>query len=177
MNKALPITYNTFIGGVSATVSSASALSTKLGISVGAISNFTIVGSDIKCKITGSYAIPDNAFGTVSNGITYYDDRDHLVLSIGADGFKNNTFKWGYFKNATSVGSGAFADGSGNVRDFVYIPSVTNLGGTSGNDNVFAYGLQTKIIYCHPSLATNNAGAPDGDLAYAISQGVTIRYG
>jgi len=38
-------------------------------------------------------------------------------------------------------------------------------------------GITTgSIIYCNPALATNNAGAPDGDLAYAISQGATVRY-
>jgi len=172
--KAVSTGTNTEIGGVAATISTPALLAAKLGISVGNISNFSIVGSDIKCKITGSYAIPANAFQTTPN--TFYNDIDGLVTSLGAESFKNNTLKWVYFKNCTSVGSGCFSDGSGNVRDFVYIPNCTNLGGTSGDNSVFAIGYQTKIIYVNPSLATNNAGAPDGDLAYAISQGSDVRY-
>jgi hypothetical protein len=37
-------------------------------------------------------------------------------------------------------------------------------------------GFSGRLLYVHPSLATNNAGAPDGDIAYAISQGAIVRY-
>jgi len=90
MNKALPITYNTYIGGVSATIGTASSLATKLGISVGNISNFSIVGSDIKCLITGSYGIPLNAFNA-NTAITYYKDNDGLVTSLGSSSFASCT--------------------------------------------------------------------------------------
>ena len=92
MNRGtVAIAYNTYIGGVSSTISSASALSTKLGISVGRIENFTIVGSDIKCRITeGGYVIPSLAFiGNTS--ITYYTDSDNLVTNIGTESFKDVT--------------------------------------------------------------------------------------
>jgi len=46
----------------------------------------------------------------------------------------------------------------------VYIPNCTSLGSSSGNNGVFA-GITTPIlIYANPTLATNNAGSPDGDL-------------
>jgi len=198
-------TFNTEIGGVSATISSASALATKLGISVGAISNFTIVGSDIKCKITGSYGIPSSAFYTTAS--TYYRDIDYLVSSIGDLGFYATQAFVGYdadFENCTSVGTQAFSPGNSgggankillknttsignscfggsNKTDVIYIPSCTSLGSTSGNDNVFFNNdapLKSGIkIYVHPSLATNNAGAPDGDLAWVITnRQADVRY-
>jgi hypothetical protein len=165
---------NTEIGGVASTISTPALLAAKLAIDVSRITNFSIVGSDLKCKITGSYAIADNTFST--NGITYFNDVNGLVTSLGAEGLKNGTLKYAYLKNLISAGPSCFADGSGNIRDFIYIPNCTNLGGTSGNNGCFEVGFQTRVIYAHPSLATNNAGAPDGDLAYAISQGVIVRY-
>ena len=63
--------YNTYIGGVSSSIGTASALATKLGISVGTISNFVVEGADIKCKITGSYSIQGGAF---LNNSFYFDD-------------------------------------------------------------------------------------------------------
>ena len=84
------ITYNTYIGGVSATISTDALLATKLGISVARIENFTIDGSDIKCKITGSYYIPDSAFKS-NKSITKYIDYDGLVTSIIKEGFREST--------------------------------------------------------------------------------------
>lgn len=166
---------NTEIGGVASTISTPALLATKLGIDVSRITNFSIVGSDIKCKITGSYGIPASAFLSNVN-ISYYEDVGGLVNYIGNESFKSNSLKWLFLPAVVSTGTDCFADGSGNQRDFVYIPLCTDLGGTSGDNNCFIYGLQTKKIYCHPSLATNNGGAPDGDIAYAISQGATVRY-
>jgi len=203
MNKSALVTYNTYIGGVSATISTASALATKLAISVGRITNFTIVGSDIKCKITGSYAIPANAFQSGATPCTYYTDSDYLVTSIGdysfyytTDGGVNfgnidfrNVTTVGYqglsstkslnisLLNCTSVSDRAFWHFTGVLnKDNIYIPNCTSLGSTSGNNEVFTGIVTDSIIYCHPSLATNNGGSPDGDIAYAISQGVIIRY-
>ncbi len=170
----IDLTTNTEIGGVAGSLSNPALLASKLAIDVSRITNFSIVGSDIKCKITGSYVIADSTFST--NGITYFNDVNGLVTSIGAEGLKNGTLKYAYLKNLISTGANCFADGSGNIRDFIYIPNCTNLGGTSGNNGCFYFGFQTRVIYAHPSLATNNAGAPDGDLAYAISQGVIVRY-
>jgi hypothetical protein len=166
---------NTFIGGVASTISTPALLASKLAIDVSRITNFSIVGSDIKCRITGSYAIPFNAFNT-GEAITYYDDQESIVTSAGEASFKNNNLKWVNLKSATLIGNNCFEDVSGNQRDFVYIPSCTSLGLTSGNNSVFNSGYQTKIIYANPFLSTNNAGSEDGDLAYARSQGSDIRF-
>lgn len=189
---------NTFIGGVAATITTAGALATKLGIASNRITNFKIVGSDIECRISGSYSIPVSCFRS-DTFITYYRDTDNLVVSIGSTAFQYTTLMteldlagvlnsgsyYGsninriIFKNCTTVPAYGF-DSSGNVK-LIYIPNATSLGGTSGNNDVFTIGGGTpsfsgRLLYVHPSLATNNAGAPDGDLAYAISQGAIVRY-
>ena len=210
MNKALPITYNTAIGGVSATINTPALLATKLGITVGRITNFTIVGSDIKCKITGSYAIPANSFYFNSTPCTYYIDSDYLVTSIGNNAFYAVGSFNGYdadFQNCITVGASAFgvnckrillpnATSLGNacfyygtpVLETIYIPRVTTMGTDVGMQDgayqrvfLLSYlGLPMSLsnvkIYAHPSMATINAGGVEGDLAYAISRGATVRY-
>lgn len=189
-------TFNTYIGGVSGTITSASSLSTKLGISVGAISNFTVVGSNIKCKITGSYAIPATAFQFNTTPCTYYIDSDYLVTSLGGSVFYSTSFagicdfqnatsigaqalssvlstKF-LLKNATSIGDSGFLNS--NISSVFYIPNVTSLGATSGNNSVFAGIKSGAKIYANPSLATNNGGSPDGDLTEAIALGATVAY-
>lgn len=169
---------NTFIGGVSATISTRAILASTLSIDVSRISGFTIVGSDIECKIKGTYVVPAG-FATI-NPVTYYNDTYGLVTSAIGDAFKNglviSNIQYIYLPNAVNIGYTCFVDGTGWLKDFIYIPRCTNLGGTTGDDLVFVYGYNVAKIYCHPSLATNNGGAPDTDLAYAISQGATVRY-
>lgn len=202
-----PKGWNTFIGGISSTISTSAQLATKLGISNNRIRNFVVVGSDIKCRITRSYAIPFSAFQFNHTPCTYYRDTDYLVTSIGANAFYATSAFSGTiadFKNCVTVGKSGFAphgsngaysywldnvitignsalEGNEYAMEIVYIPRCTSLGDTAGNNEVFAsrsgYIFQKQvIIYTHPSLATNNAGAPDGDLTYAISQGATVRY-
>jgi len=195
-------TYNTYIGGVSATISTASALATKLGISVGAISNFTIVGSDIKCKITGSYGIPASAFTSDTN-ITNYIDSDGLVNQVGNDAFNGAlSFDKIVLNGITSLGIGV---GGGNIFRYCPLevfeaPLLTNLNtyaifnnttnpisaympllatiasSVSGNENVFLGIYPGTKLYVKPSLATVNAGGVEGDIAYSITQGATISY-
>jgi len=193
-------TWNTYVGGVSATISTASLLATKLGISVGAISNFTIVGSDIKCKITGSYYAAVNAFNGDTN-VTYYTDTDGLVSKCIR--FANCTNFTGdiFFQNAlsveetytcyktksriinlpsvTSVVGDAFnsvAETNPLVRQF-YLPNCVSYGAShSVNNGVFGGVLSGSRIYAHPSMATINSGGVEADLAAAISAGCILRY-
>jgi hypothetical protein len=166
--------YNTEIGGVASTISTASALATKLGISVGAISNFTIVGSDVKCRITGSYAIPVGAF-EINNSITRFYDQDGLVTSLGNRSFNNylltSLLKEVYLPNVTNVAQQVFV---GIKNCVIYLPNVTAMGVVGYND-VFA-STQGSIIYTNTYLQTSESGGVDADLVYAISQGATVRY-
>lgn len=171
---------NTFIGGVSATISTASALATKLGISVGRIENFTIEGSDIKCKITGgNYVISQfDQFFDTSGIITYYRDLDGLVSGLGNLAFYNTTIAEVYTPNATSIGTAAFDQNialSNNLK-ILYAPRCTSIGDTVLNNNVFRSGnLGGGKIYVDPSLQTINSGGVEGDIAY-LATGNTINY-
>lgn len=196
--KAVSNGTNTEIGGVASTISTPALLSAKLGILESRITNFTIVGSDIKCKITGSYTIPVNAFVTPST-LTYYIDSDFLITSILDNGFYGNYNFVGKdvdFQNCLTLGSQALGrinanrfllanatTTSGNafyessIANVFYIPKVTDLGGSPLNNNVFTAIKSGAYIYAHPSLATNNAGGVDGDLAYATSsRQAIVRY-
>ena len=171
-------TPNTFIGGVSGTIPTASSLATTLSISLSRITNFTVIGSNIQCRISGSYSVLAN-FAT-ANALSYYNDVDGLVTDVIGDAFKNgagiSNIKYIYLPNVINIGITCFVDGTGHIKDFIYMPMCTNLGGSSGDNSVFLYGFNVVKIYCHPSLSTNNGGSPDGDLAYAITQGATVRY-
>lgn len=201
MNKSQPITYNTYIGGVSATISTAALLATKLGISVGRIENFTIVGSDIKCKITGGgYTLSSNFYNDTS--VTYYRDIDSLITSFlnntfsgaanffelvatgvttisGQRNFQNTKLTLLNFPNLTSTGIIAFNEISQN-KSFttqIYIPSCLTLGvNVNTNESVFFGITSGSKIYAHPSLATINSGGVEADLAYAITQGAIVNY-
>lgn len=203
-HKAVSNGTNTEIGGIASTISTPALLASKLGISVSAISNFTIVGSDIKCKITGSYGLPNAAFAAYSStpNCTYYYDYDNLVNSIAGEvfdraanlfeiklkgvvniidngQFRGTKVKIFDFPNLTSItGLNNFSDFSPNfgLITNIYIPNTTTLGATAGNDGVFGGMTGSPIIYVNPYLATNNAGSPDGDLTAAIYSGSTIRY-
>ena len=151
-------TANTFIGGVSSTISTPALLATKLGISGSRISNFKVVGSDIQCRISGSYAIPGYSFYFISSPYapaSYYKDIDGLVTSVGywafyyggSNGaltsdieFKNaitlaaSVFSTGgkriLLKNANTIGNACFYGSS--TLEVIYIPNVTTIGADVG---------------------------------------------
>lgn len=208
MNKALPITYNTYIGGVSATITTAALLAAKFktypantAYDVANITNFTIVGDEIRCFINAVYI--NNLFdSTTSLGCTYYKDNDGWIRNVGT--VRNYSVLHTYyhpnalssyanygrncplltlasFPNITSVPDSSFYGFMENKKQktpcIIYIPLATTLvtpstGGIFQGDGTNSF----TTIYCHPSLATNNGGAPDNDIALAISVGATIRY-
>jgi len=169
-------TPNTFIGGVASTINTPALLATKLGIDVSRITNFSIVGSDIKCRITGSYAIPNASFRN-NTSITYFNDVEGLVTSLGYTCFyRAKSLIYVSFKNATSIGYQCF-DGDTVYMElrYIYMPLLTTCGNTSGYDTVFRKCIDT-IVYVNPSLATNNGGLPDGDLTNTTTQNLAVRY-
>lgn len=187
---------NTEIGGVAATINTPALLATRLGIDVSRITNFTIVGSDIKCRITGGYIIPTTpGFGNVTS-LTYYRDTDALVTIIKNSAFYNTGLSEEVrFDNCTIIEGGAlsknFATGfylpkvttvggicfdNVSTANYYYLPLCTSLGSTNGDDLVFRNIKSGAIIYVNPSLATNNAGSQDGDLSAAITSGAVVRY-
>ena len=185
---------NTFIGGVASTLYTPGLLAAKLGIDVSRIANFSVVGSDIKCRITGE--IYNLLFQNDTN-ITYYKDTDNLVKSLSTN-YASSTTKLLKieFNGVTSIGTnitntckvteiilpncistGPLYSSTNSVKN-LYIPRVTNLAGTSGQDDPQSINIMATdgIIYANPILATNNAGSPDGDLSYVINAGIAVRY-
>jgi hypothetical protein len=122
---------NTFIGGVSSTISTDSLLATKLGISVSAISKFSIDGSNISCRIEGNYNIPASAFANNTN-ITYFDDSDGLVNII------NNTAFFGC-----------------TALSYIEFPNVTNIISSSAGGTAGTFQNCTSLIsFSTPKLVT-----------------------
>lgn len=190
---------NTYIGGVASTISTASLLASKLGISVGAISNFTVVGSDIKCKITGSYPIPVNAFNGDTN-VSSYVDSDNLVSDILANAFQGTTklFDLEFRGVVTLTGYRSFQNSK--IRrislpncltvpneffseNFSYhlisIPKCTSLGVSVALNNVFnAYSFYYNefTLIVPIALATCNSGLPDGDITNILAKDARVVY-
>lgn len=82
---------NTFIGGVSSVIDTASKLALKIGVIEARILKFKIAGEDISCFISGgNYTIKSSAFENDPN-ITYYNDKSGLVNSIGDYAFRADT--------------------------------------------------------------------------------------
>lgn len=78
---------NTIIGGIGATITSRSALSAKIGVSVNLIRRFEINGNDVYCNISSGYNIGTDAFNGDTN-VTFYYDLDEKCLSTGLRGFQ-----------------------------------------------------------------------------------------
>jgi len=173
----IDVSTNTYIGGVASSISTPALLATKLAIDVSRITNFSIVGSDIKCKITGSYAIPVGCF-SANTSIAYFYDNEGLVASLGSSSFyKAINLLSVSFKNATSVGNQSF-DGDGvdmSIRT-IYTPSAINYGSSVANNTVFRDNYSGLKVYVSPSLSTCNSGNPDADLTFVISKGAQVNY-
>ena len=195
-------TPNTFIGGVASVITTSGALATKLGIASNRITNFKIVGSDIECRIKRSYVIPDNNWQNDSS-LTYYQDNDGLVTSIGVVAFKAQTnYLTLYFPGITNgqIGTSIFQDHPngftlllpnctfipnnfmGNVfptsnETVLYIPRCTSIGSTELYNNCLEIDFcNGGLIYVPISKQTSNAGGVEGDLAFAIANNATVRY-
>lgn len=191
---------NTFIGGVSSAIYTPQLLANKILIDVSRITAFSIVGSDIKCKITGSYVLPSSCWN-VNFLITYYHDGG-LITDLGNECFREAkninevyfegiinltgyqvfavSYKHGVKRvslpNCVSISYQAFYS-EYNPISMVYIPKCTNLGADAGYNQVFRGSILSNIvIYAHPSLQTKNAGAMDGDLSFRNITGSSIRF-
>ena len=73
-----------------------------------------------------------------------------------------------------TAGAGMFG---GCIRlETVTLASVTDLGGTTGDDTVFLGCTSLTSVTVPTALATIDSGNPDGDLVYACNKGATITY-
>lgn len=199
MSKGVSIPYNLYIGGVSSTLSTASLLATKLGVSSSIITDYTIVGSDIKCVITTPFSMPTLSWQNDAN-VTYFLAYGNIITSIGIGNFENfanlklfycegNPLFNTVFNSRTKAltcelpqltilaESAFYTTTASNKSDIFYMPLCVQLGTIPAinEDCFFNIGSGSKI-YVDPFLQTCNAGAPDADLVYAVSRGAIVRY-
>lgn len=90
INPYLSVPINTIIGGVAGSISTKSALATKLGISESIITRFQIVGSDVHCNISSAYNVVPNAFFN-DTSITSYNDLDGICIFFEFSAFNGAT--------------------------------------------------------------------------------------
>jgi len=194
---------NTFMGGVSSVIPNKEELARILGISSSAIPIFLVVGENVEANITANYDLLWRFEPGVPEAATYFADyggkctQDHGYANF----FK---MKWVYhsadiilnlsYFSVSTVGfpvlekidlpavtaavSGEFNVNANSVLNHLYIPNITALGVDATNNNVFGSSVFPSgcRVYVHPSLETNNAGSPDGDIAFIISKGAYVRY-
>lgn len=183
---------NTFIGGVSASIGTASALAAKLQISASRVSNFKVVGNNIQCKILGgSYTIPILCFRNDST-ITYYNDPMGLVTYIQSQGLRYCTnltyvnfpnvvvFESYVLENAKLTGTIDFPKLTtlGTMTLYfmtglctINMPAVTALGG-----NTF-FGINTdSTLNINIALKTSNLGRPDANLSSSALGRLLVNY-
>lgn len=188
---------NTEIGGIAANFPTAPSLASTLGIDVSRITNFTIIGSDIKCRISGAYPLPENCFLNYTN-ITYFNDIEGLVSHVNQGSFWNaskmtsltlnglistlgeidrsSNIVFYDFPNCISLATGTFGN-KGNKSITVKIPKCTALGASLSDNAVFCkwWGDVKFFITIHVSMQTINGGAPDGDLV-GLNPGSVVTY-
>lgn len=109
---------NTIIGGVAGTISSKSALATKLGISESIIKRFEIVGSDVQAHISSDYSIVGSAFAS-NTSITSYNDMDSHCTSFGSNAFNGATNLANVYAPNAVLGYLCFL-GANNLSNYLY---------------------------------------------------------
>jgi hypothetical protein len=173
---------NTYIGGIGASINTPALLATKLGISSSRIKLFRVIDNDIECAIIGGSYEVKGFYYSDTDQITYYKDPTGIVSGIGYQGFYNTGLIEGYFPSATYISSAAFDQNlypSGKPKNRLkklYIPLVTIIGTTTGNDSVFRSGnLNSGKIWANSILQTINSGGVEGDLAF-LATGNTVAY-
>lgn len=128
--KATP---NTIIGGVGGTITTKSALATKLGISESIIRGFEVVGNDVHARITSNYYPKLEAFRNDST-IDKYEDLEGLIISLSVDGvFRNSGVEELHLPNTTNLS--AYSISYCQYLKYLNLPSATFLGPQSVRNN------------------------------------------
>lgn len=188
---------NTYIGGVSSVVTSKVDVANLLNVNVSRITNFSIVGSDIKFRIRGSYSlsIVGGLATTVRSIITYYQDNDGLINNIESSTFAtaSNLTRLYFPGIVTQTGINIFQDVAnpnilempnctsvpvgwlGNYQTssgtkIIALPKCASLGTNELNNSVFtANGSQRLKMYVPISKQTSNSGGVEGDVNFVAT--------
>lgn len=170
---------NTYIGGIGGTINTPALLATKLGVNVNRIKLFKVTGLNVECAVIGeSYVGLGGGFRY--SAVTYFIDTGVRSVVASQEFTGCSSFTKAIFPNATVITTDpinyrrwTFTD-CGNLK-LVYMPIVTNIL-TTEQIIMFRNINASCKIYCHPSLATANAGSPHVEIAVAIARGASIRY-
>jgi len=138
-----------------------------------------------KIDLNAITSIPPNSFNNCDSLITVSqtDPSASLyvpnVTSFGSTScFLNaNNITSVDFPSVISIGSASQFSGCSNLS-YINLPGLitTNIGTNAGNQNMFQNTALSGSITVPVRYATNNAGAPDGDIQYLIDRAWTVTY-
>lgn len=131
---------------------------TQLG---GNYTNLSVVGDNIILTGGSNVAFPNAALQGESQLIEIQDDGS--VISCGDLCFESSGLQNVSLSAVTTIGPNCFSNCLSLAQ--ISLPACTDLGGTSGDDNVFS-GITNNTIAAvfNTILSTNNSGQPDGDI-------------
>ncbi len=131
---------------------------TQLG---GNYTNLSVVGDNIILTGGSNVAFPNAALQGESQLIEIQDDGS--VISCGDLCFESSGLQNVSLSAVTTIGPNCFSNCLSLAQ--ISLPACTDLGGTSGDDNVFS-GITNNTIAAvfNTVLSTNNSGQPDGDI-------------
>lgn len=129
----------------------------------------TVIGSEIQLFGGSNISIADNLFydtGSYNNFLLQIIDNAGCIVAVGQDSFYYCTqLTTIILPSVTSVEKWGFEYCPAVTT--INLASCTDLGGTTGNDDVFYEILGNTISLTVPSaLMTADAGSPDGDIVY-----------
>lgn len=182
------VPFKLYIGGIGASVTTASDLALKLNTAKGStatafpydssnITTFSIDGNNnIYAELTEPYWVTINSFST-DNDITYFIDLNGGCIGINQFSFQGagTTSKLKMFYSQTALIRGTtntsrnFRNRTANFK-LIYAPFDAQIGETQLNNQ--AYDLLTTAIkiFANVGSETNNAGGVEGDIQNAITQ-------
>lgn len=134
---------NTIIGGVGGTITTKSALATKLGISESIIKRFEVIGSDVYARISEDYEIQQQAFLNDTN-ITFYNDIGGKATSLRPGSFNGCTnLLEVYLPELVSSSPGTTLFRYCYNLHTAYLPKINNLRNQCFEDNYELINLVT----------------------------------
>lgn len=176
---------NTFIGGIGGTINTPALLAVKLGIAENKIKLFKVTGIDVECAILGENTIIRTSFHNDSN-VTFFINTEGITTISGQNASQSTFYNCqsleivSIYKCTDLV---YIPNGPPVIFRFcpklkhVYLPNLLRSGLNPTRDTSNFLEMQsTPKIYINPFMSTSNTGAEEGDIAYARSQGATIRY-
>lgn len=131
---------------------------TQLG---GNYTNLSVVGDNIILTGGSNVAFPNAALQGEAQLLEIQDDGS--VISCGNLCFDSSGLQNVSLSAVTTIGPNCFSNCLSLAQ--ISLPACTDLGGTSGDDNVFS-GITNNTIAAvfNTILSTNNSGQPDGDI-------------